>query len=185
MTLTPGKGTHYCCCSLPSFLRSFDSAFDSNSSNSRSSSTRTKQEKERSARRDSKTRWRQFGDRPRSAKHFRPRYCKSVLHSFLLFFDSFFSPSFYLARPSPSLCDQIWRNLATLANVKRYLANVWQFIFYLEKCWAYFGKFVTFLGLFFAGNGQILTNNSTIRSHWRQRTFPTSLISFRNFNVES
>ena len=45
-------------------------------------------------------------------------------------------------------CDQIGRNFATLAKVYKSLADFWQFVYYLPKCWAYFGKFVILLGLF-------------------------------------
>ena len=43
-------------------------------------------------------------------------------------------------------CDQIWQNFTTLSKVYKSLANFWQFISYLAKYWAYFGKFVTLLG---------------------------------------
>ena len=43
-------------------------------------------------------------------------------------------------------CDQIWRKFATLAKVYIMLVNFWQFISYLSKYWAYFGKFGTLLG---------------------------------------
>ena len=43
-------------------------------------------------------------------------------------------------------CDQIWRNVATLAKFSKSFTNFWQFFSYLAKCWAYyFGKF----GIFF------------------------------------
>ena len=42
-------------------------------------------------------------------------------------------------------CDQIRRNFATLAKVYKSLVNFQQFISYLAKYLAYFGKFVTLL----------------------------------------
>ena len=68
-------------------------------------------------------------------------------------------------------CDQIWQHFATLVKVYKSLAICWQFISYVAKCWAYFGKFVIFFGLIFiVANGQILKNNLTIWSNWQQST---------------
>ena len=62
-------------------------------------------------------------------------------------------------------CDQIWQNFATLANVNKYLANVWQFILF-GKMLSIFWQICDIIGLIFiAANGQILKNILTIWSH--------------------
>ena len=45
-------------------------------------------------------------------------------------------------------CYHIWQNFTNLAKVYKSLANFWRFIYCLAKCWASFGKFVTFLDTF-------------------------------------
>ena len=65
-------------------------------------------------------------------------------------------------------CDQIWWNFANLAKVyKYYLANFWQFISYLAKCRAHFGKFVSLLGLF---------SLLEIAKHWKKSNHLVTLI---------
>ena len=53
-----------------------------------------------------------------------------------------------------------------LLQVYKSSANFCQFISYLAKCWAYFGKFVTLLALIFnVANSKTLKNNLTCWSH--------------------
>ena len=106
-----------------------------------------------------------------------------VLHSLRISLSAFTGWTICQVVVCSGQCDQIWRNFASLAKVYKSLANFWQLISYLEKCWAYIlWQIRDIIGLIFIfANGQILKNNQTIWSHclwhtsviWTQKLIKT------------
>ena len=78
--------------------------------------------------------------------------------------------------PAPGRYQPVWSYVVKFAHfgkIFKLLGNFARVFYYLAKYWTYFGKICmyTFGQFFIDENGQMLTNNLAIFSHWHIRTY--------------